>query len=125
MKPTLVPLIAIVGLAGCATTFSSQIRNDRLALLGQPTRVGPLIVTPIKVVEDSRCPMNARCIWAGRAIVNTRVDGSGWRETTNLELGKTHYTHGMSIRLSSVQPEEMAGQQGPSQPYLFGFEGGR
>ena len=36
----------------------------------------------VAVVEDSRCPINARCVWAGRADRAHRVDGAGWRETT-------------------------------------------
>ena len=47
-------------------------------MLGQPTRVGRLVVTPLRVAEDSRCPINARCVWAGRAVVQTRIDGPGW-----------------------------------------------
>jgi hypothetical protein len=31
-------------------------------------------------VEDSRCPQNARCVWAGRLRVRVSVDGVGERE---------------------------------------------
>jgi hypothetical protein len=129
MKAAL-PVLALA-LGACATYANGPIvdggpiRQDGLAMLGQPTRVGQLVVTPMKVVEDSRCPMNARCVWAGRAIVATRIDGAGWRETSNLELGKSYATHGTSVQLVSAQPEKMAGQEPPAQPYLLGFEGGR
>jgi len=114
-----------LALSACTTTANAPVRQDGLAMLGQPTRVGRLVVTPMKLVEDSRCPMNARCVWAGRAVVTTRIDGTGWRETENLELGKPYLTHGTSVQLSSVEPTKMAGRPQPAQPYRFGFEGGR
>ena len=123
------PLFALA-LAACTTYANGPIvdggpvRQDGLAMLGQPTRVGQLVVTPIKVVEDSRCPMNARCVWAGRAIVATRIDGAGWRETANLELGRPYLTHGIGLQLSSVEPGKMAGQETPQRSYIFGYTGG-
>ena len=61
-------LAAALALCACATApiAQSPIRSDGLAALGQPTRVGALVVTPQALVEDSRCPINARCIWAGQ-----------------------------------------------------------
>ncbi|MCL6682825.1 hypothetical protein [Sphingomonas alba] len=125
----ILPLL-ILALSACAATVNGPvvdggpIRQDGLAMLGQPTRVGSLVVTPMKLVEDSRCPVNARCVWAGRAVVTTRIDGTGWRETANLELGKPYATHNLSVQLSSVQPEKVAGQQPPAQAYVFGYTGG-
>jgi predicted small secreted protein len=125
MKAALV-LLALT-LSACSATVNgpgAPIRQDGRAMLGQPTRVGQLVVTPMKLVEDSRCPMNARCVWAGRAIVTTRIDGAGWRETTNMELGRPYVAHGIGVQLSSVQPDKMVGQQQQPQAYLFGFTGG-
>lgn len=124
-----VPLLAFV-LSACATYANGPIadggpiRQDGFAMLGQPTRVGQVVVTPMKVVEDSRCPMNARCVWAGRLVVTTRIDGAGWRETTNMELGRPYITHDVGMQLNSVQPEKMAGEPTPPQAYLFGYTGG-
>jgi len=106
------------------TGARGPVRQDGQAMLGQPTRVGQLVVTPMKVVEDSRCPVNARCVWAGRAIVSTRIDGTGWRETTNMELGRPYNTHGIAIQLNSVEPGKMAGQETPPPAYVFGYTGG-
>jgi len=115
-----------LALAACVTAPSAgRVRSDGFARLGEPTRVGALIVTPRALVEDSRCPINARCIWAGRAIVRVRIDGAGWRETTDLALGEPVTTHGMRLALTLVEPGKLAGAQ-PSRPHpmRFGFEGG-
>jgi len=117
-------LAAALALSACATTPppGAPIRSDGLATLGQPTRVGALVVTPQRVIEDSRCPINARCIWAGRLLLKTRIDGAGWRETVDLTLGQPYATHGTGLALVSGEPGKMAGAT-PSPPAsLFGFE---
>lgn len=72
-------------LAGCATTPASDDAPDRIARAGLDERVyvDGLYVTPLAVVEDSRCPLDAQCIWAGRTRVLVRIDlgrGSEIRE---------------------------------------------
>ena len=121
-------LAAALALSACATVptsgpiAGSPIRTDGLATFGQPTRIGALVVTPQAVVEDSRCPINARCVWAGRLVLTTRIDGAGWRETVDLTLGQPHSTHGTGLALVSAEPGKMAGAE-PSPPAtLFGFE---
>ena len=126
MRSTL-PLFAALALSACASLplAGGPVRNDGLARLNEATRVGALVVTPRAVVEDSRCPINARCVWAGRAIVRSQIDGLGWRETRDLTLGQPIATHGLRLSLTSVEPGKMAGTPAPPQPYVFGFEGGR
>jgi hypothetical protein len=118
-------LFAALGLTACATLpAAAPMRNDGLARLNEATRIGALVVTPRAVVEDSRCPINARCVWAGRAVVRAEVAGAGWRQTRNLTLGEGSAMHGTTLALTSVEPGKMAGASPPSD-YLFGFEGGR
>jgi hypothetical protein len=88
----------------------------------QPVQVGDLVLTPKSVVEDSRCPANARCMWAGRAVVRTRIDGAGWRETKDLTLGETYDTHNRRFALVQVLPEKMTGDEIASDTYRFRYE---
>ncbi|MGI8942803.1 MAG: hypothetical protein ACR2FJ_00950 [Qipengyuania sp.] len=90
--------------------------------LDQPVRVGGVVVTPKKVIEDSRCPENARCVWAGRLIVKTRIDGDGWRDTANIALGETYGTHGHVIALVSGLPENRADRETQPDEYRFLYE---
>lgn len=117
-------LVAAVALSACATTplAGTPVRRDGLATIGQSTRVGALVVTPQAVIEDSRCQINARCVWAGRLVLKSRIDGAGWRETVNLTLGELYATHGTGLALVSAEPGKLAGAT-PSPPAsLFGFE---
>ena len=119
-------MFAALALSACATLpAAAPLRSDGLAHLGEATRVGRLVVTPQKVVEDSRCPINARCIWAGRLILTIAIAGQGWHEVRNLTLGEQAALHGTSLTLTSAEPGKMAGAQPPAEPQLFGFEGGR
>jgi len=43
----------------------------------------------IEVVEDSRCPKDVNCIWAGRAIVKVEVDAKGKKREEILIFGET------------------------------------
>jgi len=121
MKPVLL-LAAALAVSACATAPDIELRSDGLAVIGQSTRVGRLVATPQAVVEDSRCPINARCIWAGRLVLKTRIDGAGWRETVDLTLGEAHSTHGTGLALVSAEPGKMAGAQSSPPASLFGFK---
>jgi hypothetical protein len=90
--------------------------------IGQPVRVGDLMGRPKRLVEDSRCPMNARCIWAGRVVVKTRIAGDGWADTADLTLGEPYGTHGKVIALVSVRPDKVAGGETEPMDYRFIYE---
>lgn len=82
---------------------------------GQETHVGGGVV---RVwfggnVEDSRCPLNVECVWAGNAKVQIGVAaGSGPTEavTLNTFLDPRYADwHGVRITLLDVKPQPLAG----------------
>lgn len=99
---------------------------DTPVALGQGVRVADLVVTPMNVVEDSRCPVNARCVWAGRLVVRTQIDGQTangpWRDSANIQLGETYGTHGRVIALVSGEPGKTADRETPPTAYRFVYE---
>ncbi len=124
------PALLLAGLAGC-TVIPDAPSPESVALpqgtqvaLGQAVSVGSVVATPIEVVEDSRCPINARCVWAGRLVVKTRIDGAGWRDTADLTLGEPWSTHDVVLALTSGEPGRMAGegQETPKEAYRFTYE---
>lgn len=123
-------LAASAALAACAThqnqpiVEGTPVAQGMAVPLDQPVHVGALVATPKEVVEDSRCPQNARCVHAGRLVVNTRIDGPGWRETVPLTLGEPFATHGTTITLVSGLPEKQAETQTPPGAYRFAYQGG-
>lgn len=95
--------------------------HEGRAGIGQSIRIGTLALTPTALVEDSRCPTNVHCVWAGRVVVRVRIDGPGWRETKLLELGKSIDVRRHRIAFTSAVPERTAGEAPPATAYRFGF----
>lgn len=127
---TLIAALAPVLLAACAVVPPPDTTPPAPAgsavALGQKVRVGDVTVTPVTVVEDSRCPINARCVWAGRLVVRTQIDGRAngepWRDTAEMRLGETFGTHGCVIALVSGEPGKTAERETPPGEYRFVYE---
>lgn len=120
------PALAALFLAGCAV-IPAPDRTPPQAQgyavpLGVPVRVGDLIVTPKKLVEDSRCPADARCVWAGRVVVTTRIVGPDFSDTADLTLGEPYGTHGKMLALVSVRPAKTAQSAAEQRVYRFVYE---
>jgi hypothetical protein len=82
-----------------------------------------ITIVPLEVVSDSRCPMNARCIWAGEVEIKVGLSKAQTVQTTNLKLGGSAvYFEGKAISLVSVSPEKTTTSEIPSSNYRFVFE---
>jgi len=83
MRNTAILFVAVL-LAACAAQASNPWYSGREVALatdfdlpvGEKVGVAGtrLVVEFVRVAEDSRCPMNARCIWEGNARVVVRVE---------------------------------------------------
>lgn len=119
-------LAAPFALAACATipAPSPEPSEDGIARAGLNERAyvdGPY-VTPLAVLEDSRCPMNARCVWAGRTRLTVKIDLGSRSETREISSEAPIQVADGTLSLVEVQPDLMAGEQtGPQKPYRFGF----
>ena len=141
-------LFAVVTLAACAspsggsggggaasqTPLPQHILNDleqRDAALRAPgvvvARIGEaadlghgLRVRPLDVVEDSRCPGDVDCVWAGRLRLRVAVEGAGECEVI---LGDAVVaTPRGAFALVAVSPGTWADwPQDQRPPYRFGF----
>lgn len=95
------------------------------AALDQTVWVDGPRVTPIEVLEDSRCPINARCIWPGRVRLKVRLDLGSGSEMRDITAGEPTQVADGSLELVSVTPDRVAGAEGAngidSAAYRFGF----
>jgi hypothetical protein len=129
MKKSLTALATLSLLSGCIVYKDAPIvdhgppaAEGSAVALRQPVKVGAVVATPMAVIEDSRCPENARCVWAGRLVVTTRVDGAGWRETADLTLGEPKQVRDVTLALVSGLPEKQAERETPASEYRFVYE---
>jgi hypothetical protein len=59
---------------GCTTVPPVNDDGSTEVRLGQRVDLGGPKVTVLKVLEDSRCPMEARCVWAGQVRTQVRIE---------------------------------------------------
>lgn len=72
MKVLVLSLVALIS----SFVLVSTVRAENVSLMvGQRKTVdhGKLTVKFVSVVEDSRCPINAKCIWAGNAKIKISI----------------------------------------------------
>ena len=103
---------------------ATQTRADDSVTVRLGKRVvldhGLLKIRFISVVEDSRCPMNARCVWAGRARIKLEiVKGRSKARTIVLssdEPAKEAGFYGYSFQLSDLKPHKGDPDTSPHSP---------
>ena len=118
---------ATLALAACATVpAESATTGTSTARYGETATVGPLLVRPIALVEDSRCPINARCVWAGRLVIEAEVTYHGGSEQVrgNMTLGTPLVLGKESVMLVAGEPGKLAGAEGNRPASRFTFEYG-
>ena len=123
MNKLLIPATAAL-LGACAGGPPPFSAEGSAVAIPDGVHVGKLAAVPQVLLEDSRCPLNVQCVWAGRVVLSTRIYGPDFDETVPLVLGEPYETHGTSITLVSVQPQKVAGEDLPAPDYHFGFAGG-
>lgn len=103
-------------LAGC---ISYNIRSDGTteAALTQTVQVGLIQVTPLAVVEDSRCPALVRCVSAGRLRISARLG----RQTAVLTLGEPAAVGGGTLTMTDARPQPRPGERILPEDYRLRF----
>ena len=117
--------VVALALAGCATAPGDAAGSPGDAAiayggLNQDIRVGGLTVRPLTVTEDSRCPANVVCVWAGRVVLRLRVSGMAGDQVIS-SMTPLALPGGGALELASVSPARMTGRPGTPAPYRFGF----
>ncbi|WP_147395402.1 hypothetical protein [Altericroceibacterium spongiae] len=96
------------------------------ARIGETVYVDGPQVTPLEVLEDSRCPKDVQCIQAGQVRLKVRIDlgsGSEFREFAWPERNGAHRRQVAdgTLELVSVTPVRVSSQPPAPQDYRFGF----
>lgn len=96
---------------------------ERIAInVGASDTISGLTIKPIRVVEDSRCPPEAVCVWEGRAVVETYLADASGSKQVQLILRSGEPSHAFSrynIKIVDLQPYPTAGVQEPAQKVTY------
>lgn len=120
MKSMYLAPLAALALSGCITYQNrsdgiTRMRIDESAVVDGPR------VTPLKVLEDSRCPVGTQCVWAGRVKVAVRIDTGPGSETREMTLGEPQQVADGKLTLVEVLPVKKANETIYPDEYRFGF----
>lgn len=126
MKDHFLTSLAALSLAGCAIIPPANPPGpspDGLswARLGQTVNVGGPRVTPLRVLEDSRCPADVQCVWAGQVRLSVRVETGAGANTRDLTSGKGEQVADGTLTLATVEPAARQAETIPPDSYRFGF----
>jgi hypothetical protein len=115
MRRIFLVLLAL-GLAGCVALDDAGQIEAETAAYGTPIALGEWVwlnkpylrARPTKVIEDSRCPPNARCVWEGR--VTLAAEGNFYPEPETIGTSAVGYKLGkIQIEFSTDTPRAIVG----------------
>ena len=109
MKGLIVSLMLVLALAGVEVNAAKPVETLRVQV-NQEKRFSrnKLFVRFVELVEDSRCPTDANCVWAGNAKIKVRVRGNGRSHDLTLDTNgpsQSAIAEGYSIKLIGLTPQ--------------------
>ena len=117
-------LTATFALAATLTAIPVALSAHAIATqakLDQWVQVAPGVsVEPLRVLEDSRCPVDVSCVAAGRLVLSARVRDHARTQTVKLTLGMPQKVGSGRLTLERVTPERTAKGINPRR-YRFGI----
>ena len=116
----LVPLMLIVTLAACRSTgepaaHAASLNQEVQLAPKEQAAYGPQGLT----VEDSRCPKDTTCVWAGevKVEVTTRVDSAAAVQQHEIKAGESATVGAYQLMVVNVQPEKLSTREIPQEEY--------
>ncbi|MCB2089282.1 MAG: hypothetical protein R3E18_12425 [Sphingomonadaceae bacterium] len=102
---------------------TDQAASPKSVALGETAELGHgLRVTPLVVEEDSRCPEDVTCMWAGRLVLRVAVERGEEATEHLLELSVPTRSFGGMLTLTSAVPAPRTDSPALAGPgYRFSF----
>lgn len=134
-KNLIIVLIALLIVLGAAYFFASPEKTRRsgktdefpipaeiMLRAGEEKKVGNLNIKMLGITEDSRCPIDVKCIWAGKASANVELRSGEITGMATLDTGSSPYLfEDYLIKFVDVKPEKVAGQEIAPSEYAATF----
>jgi hypothetical protein len=127
--PVLAPTVTVTEAPAISTTPTSSgevVAPGKEAVtvgLMQRTTYRTIAVEAWAVTEDSRCPSDVQCIWAGRAVAALNVYSLNGElvESRELEEGSSFVSGSTRITLERIRPYPVSTKKTPDGEYRFDF----
>lgn len=96
------------------STLTASI-HERVSALG-------VSITPLSVLEDSRCPSDVTCIQAGTVRLRAKLESGLGTATQDFRLGEPVTTEAEAVTLLSVTPGKISTEELKPSEYRFTFK---
>lgn len=95
--------------AACATVAQAPVNDATLTLQPRQTvPLGPMLSLRYERAADSRCPSNARCVWAGGLVYHFTLTGKTATEPFLLDAARSTFASkafdGVQVVLAATEP---------------------
>ena len=109
MKTKLILALLLTIVFGTIQTVEAQSRQQQKIQIHKQKKFSKsnLTVKFVSLIEDSRCPEGANCVWAGNAKIKIEISKNGKKETFDLNTTvepKVATFNGYAIELLSLTP---------------------
>lgn len=120
--------MALAALTGCTTSAAGQgdaagCHTTKCVAFGERQQVWrDLVVTPLEVIEDSRCPRDVQCVWQGRVRLRAQLDLGHERIAVEIDSNKPLRIHGGFLSIAEIAPAApVQGKPPRAKDYRFRF----
>lgn len=123
MRPAFFVTLALAACAGATAPAEIPGCYEGPCIgIGQSQQFGIMRVTPEQVLADSRCPIEAECVWAGELKVKTRLDIGHETIWVDIRAWEPFTINGGTLLLAEVAPDASSQWLGlEARDYAFRF----
>jgi hypothetical protein len=108
MKKVIIGFLFVVLAAAAMPVSAKQAQNVEVLINKEVAARGGLKIMFVELVEDSRCPVDVDCVWAGNAKIKVRVTKNGKSKVLELNtMGRAAVPSyaGYRFKLQGLSPE--------------------
>lgn len=108
MKKVITGLLFVALTAGAMPALAKQAQTVEVAINKEVTAKPGFRIRFVELVEDSRCPVDVDCIWAGNAKIKVRVTKNGRSkvlELNTMDRGSHPEFGGYKFKLMGLTPQ--------------------
>jgi hypothetical protein len=126
MKGLIAVLLLVLALGTVPTNASGRAETLRVQINKEKRFAkSKLSVRFVELIEDSRCPADTTCVWAGNAKIKVRVTRNGRSQDLTLDTNGPHQgatAEGYSIKLMNLTPVPRSNVRIDRNGYVATFE---
>lgn len=89
--------------------------------INQTIIIQGIYLTLLEILEDSRCPIDVTCVWAGTVKLRVKLENGSNTQEVSLTLGSPITFAGKRVELTSVLPAKNSKQTIKPEDYRFDF----